>query len=179
MRASGGNGVRELNVVTAPRAASWAFHEEDSGRIRTVLLDFLRDASARTALLVDRAGQMLVTVGETPTFDPTAFASLTAADFSANDQLARLLGESEFGTLFHQGEKESLYLADIARRVILVVLFDNRTTLGLVKLRMKPAVHDLTTIFTAMFTRDAGSDGRVGTAFVGEAEDELDKLFGI
>jgi hypothetical protein len=67
--------------MTAPRAASWAFHEEDSVRIRSVLTDFLRDASARTALLVDRAGQMLIAVGEPPSFDPTAFASLTAADF--------------------------------------------------------------------------------------------------
>ena len=164
--------------MTAPRAASWAFHEEDSVRIRSVLVDFLRDASARTALLVDRAGQMLITVGEPPTFDPTAFASLTAADFSANDQLARLLGEGDFGTLFHQGEKESLYLADIARRVILVVLFDNRTTLGLVKLRMRPTVAELTAIFTAMFSRDVGTSSHVDASFVGEAEDELDKLFG-
>ncbi|MES2303997.1 MAG: roadblock/LC7 domain-containing protein [Gemmatimonadota bacterium] len=164
--------------MTAPRAASWAFHEEDSQRIRGVLVDFLRDASGRTALLVDRAGQMLITVGETPTFDPTAFASLTAADFSANDQLARLLGEPEFGALFHQGEKESLYLADIARRVILVVLFDNRTTLGLVKLRMRSAVSELTTIFTAMFARDAGTTTQVDAGFVDAAEDELDKLFG-
>jgi predicted regulator of Ras-like GTPase activity (Roadblock/LC7/MglB family) len=164
--------------VTSTQAASWSFREEDSVRIRAVLVDFLRDASARTALLVDRAGQMLITVGEAPTFDPTAFASLTAADFSANDQLARLLGEGEFGTLFHQGERESLYLADIARRVILVVLFDNRTTLGLVKLRMRGAVGELTAIFTAMFTRDTGTSGRVDAGFLGEAEDELDKLFG-
>jgi predicted regulator of Ras-like GTPase activity (Roadblock/LC7/MglB family) len=143
-----------------------------------VLTGFLRDASARTALLVDRAGQMLITVGEPPAFDPTAFASLTAADFSANDQLARLLGEGEFGTLFHQGERESLYLADIARRVILVVLFDNRTTLGLVKLRMRNAVAELTEIFTALFARGAAGGRSMDSAFVGEAEDELDKLFG-
>jgi len=164
--------------VSAPRATSWAFGEEDSVQIHGVLTGFLRDASARTALLVDRAGQMLITVGEPPTFDPTAFASLTAADFSANDQLARLLGEGEFGTLFHQGERESLYLADIARRVILVVLFDNRTTLGLVKLRMRHAVSELTAIFTEIFSRETGTSGRVDSGFMGEAEDELDKLFG-
>jgi predicted regulator of Ras-like GTPase activity (Roadblock/LC7/MglB family) len=164
--------------VNGGGAASWSFHEEDSARIRTVLSAFLRDASARTALLVDRAGQMLITVGEAPNFDPTAFASLTAADFSANDQLARLLGEGDFGTLFHQGERESLYLADIARRVILVVLFDNRTTLGLVKLRMRSVVGELTTIFTAMFSREAGTAAHVDASFVGDAEDELDKLFG-
>ncbi|MGH7319161.1 MAG: roadblock/LC7 domain-containing protein [Candidatus Rokuibacteriota bacterium] len=161
-------------------ASSWSFREEDSRKIETVLAGFLRESNARTALIVDRTGQLVATVGEPPTFDPTAFASLTAADFSANDQLARMLGEPEFGALFHQGERESMYLADVARRVILVVLFDNRTTLGLVKLRVKGAVGELNRLFTAMF--DGGAAGRRGpeveSGFVGDAEDEIDKLFG-
>ena len=78
--------------------------------------EFLRESNARTGLIVDRTGQMVAIVGESITFDPTAFASLTAADFSANDQLAKMIGEPEFGALFHQGEKESMYLADVARR---------------------------------------------------------------
>ena len=134
-------------------ASSWSFREEDSTRIQGLLNGFLRESNARTAMIVDRTGQMVATVGEEPVFDPTAFASLTAADFSANDQLARMIGEPEFGALFHQGEKESMYLADIARRVILVVLFDNRTTLGLVKLRVKSTVLELTQVFHDMFNR--------------------------
>jgi predicted regulator of Ras-like GTPase activity (Roadblock/LC7/MglB family) len=161
-------------------ASSWSFQEEDAVRIGALLNSLLREANARTALLVDRTGQMLATVGEEPRFDPVAFASLTAADFSANDQLARMLGENEFGALFHQGEKDSLYLADVARRVILVVLFDNRTTLGLVKLRVRGVVEALAVLFTAMFARDAAGErpSRVESGFVGEAEDEIDKLFG-
>ena len=111
-------------------------------------------------------------------FDPTAFASLTAAEFSANDQLAQMLGEPEFASLFHQGEKESMYLADVARRVILVVLFDTRTTLGLVKLRVKSTVGTLNQVFTEMLSKDAPQTPRVETDFVGEAEDEIDRLFG-
>ena len=72
--------------------------------------------AARCALLVDRNGQLVATVGETPQFDPTAFASLTAADFSANDQLAKMIGEAEFASLVHQGERESMFLADVAKR---------------------------------------------------------------
>ncbi|HSR90059.1 MAG TPA: roadblock/LC7 domain-containing protein [Gemmatimonadales bacterium] len=159
-------------------ASSWSFREEDSTRIHGLLGQFLRESNARTAMIVDRAGQMVAVVGEEPVFDPTAFASLTAADFSANDQLARMIGEPEFGALFHQGEKESMYLADIARRVILVVLFDNRTTLGLVKLRVKQTVLDLTQVFHEMFTRGTPSTSQVEAAFLGEAEDEIDKLFG-
>ncbi len=159
-------------------ASSWSFREEDYRRIEEVLATFLRDSGSRTALIVDRTGQLVATVGEPPAFDPTAFASLTAADFSANDQLARMLGEPEFGALFHQGEKESMYLADIARRVILVVLFDHRTTLGLVKLRVKPAVSDLNRVFTDMFGRDGATGPSVAADFLGDAEDEIDRLFG-
>jgi predicted regulator of Ras-like GTPase activity (Roadblock/LC7/MglB family) len=159
-------------------ASSWSFHEEDSTRIHAILNSFLRESSARTGLIVDRTGQMIAIVGESPEFDPTAFASLTAADFSANDQLAKMIGEAEFGSLFHQGEKESMYLADIARRVILVVLFDNRTTLGLVKLRVKTAVGELNQVFQDMFNRKGATQAQVETGFLGEAEDEIDKLFG-
>jgi predicted regulator of Ras-like GTPase activity (Roadblock/LC7/MglB family) len=159
-------------------ASSWSFREEDYGRIQAILAAFLRESGSRTALIVDRTGQLVATVGEAPTFDPTAFASLTAADFSANDQLARMLGEPEFGALFHQGERESMYLADIARRVILVVLFDHRTTLGLVKLRVRSAVADLNRVFTEMFSRDGSSGPSVESEFLGEAEDEIDRLFG-
>lgn len=159
-------------------ASSWSFREEDSSRIHVILTEFLRESNARTGMIVDRTGQMVAVVGEEPNFDPTAFASLTAADFSANDQLARMIGEPEFGSLFHQGEKESMYLADIARRVILVVLFDNRTTLGLVKLRVRQTVMDLRQVFEDMFARGTAGQPKVETGFLGEAEDELDKLFG-
>ena len=159
-------------------ASSWSFREEDARSIQLILVDFLRESNARTALIVDRTGQMITTAGEAPTFDPTAFASLTAADFSANDQLAKMIGEPEFGALFHQGEKESMYQADIARRVILVVLFDNRTTLGLVKLRVKNTVGELNKVFEGMFSQDGAGRSQVETGFLGEAEDEIDKLFG-
>ncbi len=159
-------------------ASSWSIQEDDARRIQTILAGFLGESNARTALIVDRTGQMIASAGEPPAFDPMAFASLTAADFSANDQLARMLGEAEFGSLFHQGERESMYLADIARRVIFVVLFDNRTTLGLVKLRAKPAVGQLTQLFTDMLQRDGAAAPGVDAGFSGDAEDEIDRLFG-
>ncbi len=159
-------------------ASSWSFREEDSNKIHGILTEFLRESNSRTGMIVDRTGQMVAIVGEEPVFDPTAFASLTAADFSANDQLARMIGEPEFGSLFHQGEKESMYLADIARRVILVVLFDNRTTLGLVKLRVRQTVIELRQVFEEMFSRGNAGTASMETGFVGEAEDEIDRLFG-
>ncbi len=156
-------------------ASSWSFTEDDFGAITKALERFLADANARCALLVDRTGQLVATVGQRPDFDPTAFATLTAADFSANDQLAKLIGENDFNSLFHQGEKESMYLADVAHRVILVVLFDSRTTLGLVRIKMRQTVVELTQLFEIVFAR-GGSAEAVPNILAG-ADDEIDKLF--
>jgi predicted regulator of Ras-like GTPase activity (Roadblock/LC7/MglB family) len=157
-------------------SASWSFTEEDFGAITKALQKFLGETNARCALLVDRSGQLVATVGEQPNFDPTAFATLTAADFSANDQLAQLIGETDFNSLFHQGEKESMYLADVARRVILVALFDNRTTLGLVRLKIKDTVSELTKLFHEVFQR--GKDNAQQPGLLAGADDEIDQLFG-
>src|SRR6185436_12463828 len=157
-------------------SSSWSFTEDDFSQITRALERFLTDCNARCALLVDRTGQLVATVGDRPNFDPTAFATLTAADFSANDQLAKLIGENDFNSLFHQGEKESMYLADVARRVILVVLFDNRTTLGLVRLKMKEVVVELAKLFEEVFSRGAAG-GAAKPGLLAGADDEIDKLF--
>jgi predicted regulator of Ras-like GTPase activity (Roadblock/LC7/MglB family) len=161
-----------------PGASSWSFQEEDLKAITGLMSGLLRETSVRSLILVDRTGQIVANVGEPPEFDTQAFASLTAADFSANDQLAKMIGEHEFSSLFHQGEKESMYLADVARRVILVALFDQHTTLGLVRLKMRSTVEQLTKVFEDMFQR-AGTEPPRLEGFGGqEAEDEIDKLFG-
>jgi predicted regulator of Ras-like GTPase activity (Roadblock/LC7/MglB family) len=159
-------------------AGTWSLGESDYQRISDHLTTLLRESDARCAMVVDRTGQLLANAGEALSFDPTVFASLTAADFSANDQLAKMIGEPEFASLFHQGEKESMYLADVGRRLILVVLFDQRTTVGLVRLRVKQTVQDLSALINEMFGRRAEKgDAKEGGLLEG-AEDEIDKLFG-
>jgi predicted regulator of Ras-like GTPase activity (Roadblock/LC7/MglB family) len=160
-------------------AGHWSFLEEDYRRITRHLTTLARDASARTTLLVDRNGQMICFSGEEPQFDTNAFATLSAADFAANDHLASLIGEHEFSSLYHQGVRESMYLADIRKRAILVVLFDQRTTLGLVRLRVKQAVKELEVIFGEIFAAVERGDDRqgLGREFADEAEDEIDNLF--
>ena len=139
-------------------SSSWSFTEDDFAEITRALERFLTDCNARCALLVDRTHTHVL------------------SDAAVNDQLAKLIGENDFNSLFHQGEKESMYLADVARRVILVVLFDNRTTLGMVRLKMRPTVQELTLMFEQMFARSAAEAGSAPNILAG-ADDEIDKLF--
>jgi predicted regulator of Ras-like GTPase activity (Roadblock/LC7/MglB family) len=157
-------------------APSWSFTEDDAAAITESLRRFLADANARCALLVDRAGQLVATAGEPPQFDPTALATLTAADYSANDQLARLIGETEFSSLVHRGDRDSMYLADVARQIILVVIFDGRTTEGLVRLKAKGAVEELARLFMGVFGR-TGAAAAAQQGLLAGADDEIDRLF--
>jgi predicted regulator of Ras-like GTPase activity (Roadblock/LC7/MglB family) len=156
--------------------ASWSFTQDDFTAITESLSRFLGETKSLCALLVDRSGQLVTTVGDSPGLDTTAFATLTAADYSANDQLAKLVGENDFSSLFHQGEKESIYVADIARRLLVVIIFDSRTTVGLVRLRMKDEIEELTLLIDRVFSRGRNGAAPVEHLLKG-ADDEIDKLF--
>ena len=124
---------------------------------------------------------MISSVGEEPRFDMHSFASLCAADFEANAQLAKLIGEKDFSTLYHQGSNESMYLARVERDIILVVLFDKKTTLGLVRLRTKKAVESLAAVIRGLYDKleyeNEEYHEELGEEFAVEAELEIDSLF--
>lgn len=155
--------------------ASWSFTQDDFTSITESLQRFLTETNSQAAMLVDRSGQLVTTVGDAPGLDTTAFATLTAADYSANDQLAKLVGEGDFTSLFHHGEK-SIYVADVARRLLLVIIFDSRTTVGLVRLRIKAEIEELTLLVDRVFSRGRNSAASGGHLLEG-ADDEIDKLF--
>ncbi len=160
--------------------AEWAIFEEDFWAINNVLDDLLKSSKAGNVMLVDPTGQLVSHCGRDVDFDLTSFASLCAADFAANYQLAKLIGESDFSTLYHQGAKDSMFLGKIAKGVVLVVLFDKSTTLGLVRLRVRRAVAELDKIIETLYDKlefrheeyDALDD-----TFTREVEAEIDNLF--
>ena len=160
--------------------AEWTIFEDDYWAINNVLEDLLKSSQAQNVLLIDRTGQMISHCGPEVDFDLTSFASLCAADFSANYQLAQLIGEPDFSTLYHQGTKDSMYLGKIARGVVLAVLFDKSTTLGLVRLRVRRAVEELNAVIETLFEklkyRNEEYDA-FDEEFAEEVEAEIDNLF--
>ena len=154
--------------------------KEDVEQFGGLLGTFVTDAQAYCAALVDRTGRLLTYAGDTGAMDNVTFASLVAGDFAASDQLARLLGEEEFSSLYHAGEGRSMYLADISGWGILAALFDGKTTLGMIRLRSKALVPKIAEVFETVSTRPKTAETTLGmdNSWVSEAEDEIDKLFG-
>lgn len=110
--------------------------ERQYHQIKAVLARLRMDASARVVFLVDKDGQEIAVQGEIGNLDTTSLASLAAGNVAATGGMAQLIGEKEFPTLSHEGERESIHISVIGR-LLLVVVFDERSTLGLVKLRSK------------------------------------------
>jgi predicted regulator of Ras-like GTPase activity (Roadblock/LC7/MglB family) len=161
---------------------NWALFEEDFWSINSILQTLMRSASARSVMLIDKTGQLVSSIGEPPGFYVTSFSSLAAADFAANAQLAEMVGEKDFATLVHQGQNDSLYLSMIANRVILVVLFDRKSSLGLVRLKARRASDELMGILSALFDKleyrnEEMSVPALGADFTAEADSTIDSLF--
>ena len=154
-------------------------YEEEFQEVNQVIERLLKEANAKVIFLVDKNGQLISGVGETERFDTTSLASLTAGNIAATGGLAKLIGEKEFSILFHEGEKDNLHISIVGGRVILVVLFDNRSSLGLVRLRVKKSSDELSAIFEKLLKKAEDKEKRGATdfPFAEITDDDIDNLF--
>lgn len=159
--------------------SSFVMYDEEFKRINTAIEKLLREANAKVIFLVDKNGQLIAAVGETEHLDTTSLASLTAGNIAATGGLAKLIGEKEFSILFHEGEKDNIHISIVAGRVILVVIFDQRSSLGLVRLRVKKASDELSTIFQdlAKKAEEQERSGNSQSPFAEITDDDIDNLF--
>lgn len=150
-------------------------YEEEFNQITTVCDRLGKDANAKVVFLVDKNGQLIAATGQTENLDTTSLASLTAGNIAATGGLAKLIGEREFSILFHEGVKDSLHISIVASRVILVIIFDARTSIGLVRLRVKKASEELARIFEGLL-RKVEAPG-AGSPFAEITDEDIDNLF--
>ena len=154
--------------------------EADQKRFASVLERLRHEANAKVVFLIDKNGAQLAAAGDMDGLDPTSLASLTAGNVAATDGLAKLLGEREFSILFHEGEHDNLHINVVSGTAILVVLFDERSSLGLVRLRVKKATGELAGIVSDIIGRSQSQRASmVGSAapFAEITDDDIDALF--
>ena len=156
-------------------------YDEEFQKIREALQRLRQDANANVVFLVDKNGQQIAAQGEIENLDTTSLASLTAGNVAATDGLARLIGEKEFSILFHEGERDNIHISIVASRVILVVIFDERSSLGLVRLRVKKASGELNEVFARIMSKVEKERAAAGAAFESPfaeiTDDDIDSLF--
>ena len=152
-------------------------YEEEFQRISSVLARLWVDANAKIVFLVDKNGQQIAAKGDLEKVDATSLASLTAGNVAATDGLAKLIGEKEFSILFHEGERDNIHISIVGQRLILVVIFDERSSLGLVRLRVRKAAAELEDVLNQMASK-AADEGHIQVSpFAEITDDDIDALF--
>ena len=153
--------------------SSIVLRESRYHHIKAMLARLRLDSSARLVVLVDKDGQQIAVHGELGDLDTTSLASLAAGNVAATGGMAKLIGENEFPTLSHEGEKESIHIS-VLGRLLLVVVFDEQSSLGLVKLRTKQISRQLSTLFEEII-RDGCED--LDSPFAEITDEDIDSLF--
>jgi len=155
-------------------------YDEDFRKILAVVQRLVQDANAKGIFVVDRNGQLIAEAGEMRGIDTTSLASLTAGCIAATGGLAKIVGEDEFPVHFHQGQRGNLHMTLVAGRIILVVVFDDRSSLGLVRLRVKKAGAELAKIFEEIRKKsEQEQSGGAGTPFSEITDEDIDNLFSV
>ncbi len=166
--------------MTAP-LSNLVLYEEDFIKIEDEIKRLRQQTNSTVIFLVDRDGQLIASCGDQGEIDTTSLASLTAGNIAATGGMAKLIGEKEFSILFHEGEKDNIHISIIAKRVILVIIFDHRSSLGLVRLRVKKSSEALNQIFEEVQQKrekPGQAAETIGSPLEEITDEDIDRLFG-
>jgi len=167
-------GVREQKL----RTDRLVFYRTDVTKLEGELDGFLELSSARSALLIDREGHLVTKRGEVQQHSLDSISALVAGSFAATREMARLLGEEEFSTLYHQGQRDSIQVSLVGDRALFAVVFDERTNLGMVRYYATETTRRLDVVLTEVAERPEGEgEEKLASDFGSSATAALDKLF--
>lgn len=150
--------------------------ERQFQRLKNVLARLCVECAARVVFLVDRDGQPIAFHGDIGDMDTTSFSSLAAGNVAATTSMAKLIGEEVFPAVVHEGERESIFISVIGRS-LLVLVFDERSTLGLVKVRSKRASFEVAAILEEVASHSASFSMQNDSFFSEITDEDIDNLF--
>lgn len=151
-------------------------YPEEQQQISVICQRLYKDSNAKAVLLIGKDGQPIADSGDTASLDITSLSSLMAGNVAATGAVSKLLAEKEFTSQFHEGEKTNVHISLVKQRAILAVLFDERSSLGLVRLRVRKAAEELGRVFDAVNAK--AQKGNAPVIFNEITDDDIDKLFG-
>ncbi len=154
----------------------FVIQEQQFQRLKSVIGRLCVECAARVVFLVDRDGQTIAFHGDIGDMDMTSFSSLAAGNVAATSSMAKLIGEDVFPSVVHEGERESIFISVIGRS-LLVVVFDERSTLGLVKIRAKKASHEVAAILDEAVEDSKSFSLSQDSVFADISDDDIDSLF--
>lgn len=163
----------------AVRLRRLVFYAQDIDRINALLLGFVRKANAQAVMVIDREGHMVARQGfKQSDSDSQSLAALVSGSFATTRQVAKLLGESDFRTLSHQGTDNSIHVTLIGERTLQVAVFAAAVKPGMIQVFCKELASQLEVVLDEAAKRQPEEGPKLENNFSEAMKDQLDQLFG-
>jgi predicted regulator of Ras-like GTPase activity (Roadblock/LC7/MglB family) len=117
--------------------------EEDIRKLNETLHEFVTSTDTVAALLIDKGGFLITHQGDSEDFDLTTIAALASGAFMANQTIAGLVKETNFNSIYQQGEHFSIFVINVDEHAMLVAIFKSQAGVGVVKYFAATAVKSL------------------------------------
>jgi predicted regulator of Ras-like GTPase activity (Roadblock/LC7/MglB family) len=107
--------------------------EEDVAELNNAMQELLIKSDATTALVIDKGGFIIGQCGRNQEIDTTTLAALSAASFAATEGIASVVGESNFSSIYQQGDHSSMLVVNVDEYCLLTVIFKASLSVGAIK----------------------------------------------
>ncbi len=121
--------------------------KHENCKLEEIISETLLDSGAEHVIVVDLAGNLIMECGSLEMDDLFSLAALSAANFAATAEIARLIGEEDFSLLFHKGDKRNVHFSRLGKDYLIVTLFNDNVSLGLIRLKLGSAIREMSEIF--------------------------------
>ena len=125
-------------------------YQDTLEEIRGILDELLFLTDARTVLLLDNQGDFVSKSGDESKFSTTNFSTVVASGFAAARRVAGMYGGQRFASVLHEGETESVFVIEVAKRALLCVVYRDHEAPGLITRWTQSAAHRLEKHYDAL-----------------------------
>lgn len=128
--------IEKMERIKAGRSADIVISIDILNDVKDFLTNEVMTEGITSVLVIDNAGTLICDIGDKLELDVISLAAVAAANFAATEQIARLIGEREFVLLFYKGHNESFHFSRVGDEYIIVTIFNNSLSLGLLRLKI-------------------------------------------
>lgn len=115
------------------------------------LTDLVDRTRAECVVIIDKNGLFLHGVGNLEIVDTTALAALVAGSYAATLELVKLLGEDRISIIFQQGERWNIQVSLVGEDAMMVVIFRDQSSIGLVRLHANKVTQVIIPLLSASY----------------------------
>lgn len=160
-----------------PNLTDIIISETASNEMGKILERLVKDCRASTGMVVDRAGQVIVSQGDTYHNELMMLGALVAGTYASTREMARILHEENFRMLLQEGASEKIFTQAIGEHWLVSIIFDRQTHLGLVKVLCERATLELGRTLTVVIEQNQRRVRNVDGTLARVAHDTIDLLF--